>query len=84
MLGTITMIINSWHADKTGERFFHIAIPLSLAVVTFIISAATTNVAARYTAMMLMVRPFIPSTNSSNTFIDLGHLQRIHRGTSLD
>jgi MFS family permease len=55
VLGCITMFINAWHADKTGERFFHITIPLSLAVVTFIIAAATTNTAARYTAMMLMI-----------------------------
>lgn len=55
VLGTITMFINSWHADRTGERFFHVTIPLCLAVITFIISAATTNTAARYVAIMLMV-----------------------------
>lgn len=60
VLGVITTFANAWHADRTGERFFHIAIPLSLAVVTFIIAAATTNVAARYVAIMLMVSWSVP------------------------
>ena len=55
VLAVITTFLNARHADKTGERFFHIAIPLSLAVTTFIIAAATINVPARYVAMMLMV-----------------------------
>ncbi|KAG9249929.1 pantothenate transporter liz1 [Emericellopsis atlantica] len=54
-LGVITTFLNAWHADKTGERFWHITLPLWLAVVTFIIAAATTNVAARYAAIMLMI-----------------------------
>ena len=56
VLGVITTFANAWHADRTGERFYHITLPLCLAVVTFIISASTTNVAARYVAIMLMVR----------------------------
>ena len=55
ILAIITTLINSWHADRTGERFFHITTPLCLALVTFIIAAATLNTAARYVAMMLMV-----------------------------
>lgn len=54
-LAVITVFLNAWHADKTGERFWHITLPLWLAVITFIISAATTNVAARYVAIVLMV-----------------------------
>ena len=55
VLGVITMFLNAWHADKTGERFFHITIPLCLAMVTFIIAAVTVNTAARYVAIVLMV-----------------------------
>lgn len=55
VLGVITTFATAWHADRTGERFYHISIPLCLAMVTFIISAATTNTAARYVAIMLMV-----------------------------
>ncbi len=55
ILGVITTFANAWHADRTGERFFHITAPLCLALVTFIISAATTNLVARYISIMLMV-----------------------------
>ncbi|KAJ8067353.1 hypothetical protein OCU04_004706 [Sclerotinia nivalis] len=55
VLALITSMANAWHADKTGERFFHIAIPLSIAFLSFILAAATTSTAPRYVAMMLMV-----------------------------
>ena len=55
LLGVITTLLNAWHADRTGERFFHISLPLCLAMATFIIAAATTNTAARYVSIMLMV-----------------------------
>lgn len=43
------------HADKTGERFYHVTVPLIFALISFIISAATLNIAARYTAMCIMI-----------------------------
>lgn len=43
------------HADKTGERFYHVVLPLVSALVSFIISASTLNVGARYFAMCLMI-----------------------------
>lgn len=43
------------HADKTGERSYHVGIPLALACVSFIIPVATTNFGARYFAMLLMM-----------------------------
>ena len=46
---------SSWHADRTGERYFHITLPLYFAVIAFIIAASTTTTAPRYVAMMLMV-----------------------------
>lgn len=55
VLGVITTFLNSWHADKTGERYFHITLPLYFAVVAFIIAAATIKTAPRYLAMMLMI-----------------------------
>ncbi|KAI5199021.1 MFS transporter [Aureobasidium subglaciale] len=54
-LAVITAFANAIHADRTGERFFHIAVPLCVAVVAFIIAASTTSLAPRYLAMMLMV-----------------------------
>ncbi|KAI5958231.1 hypothetical protein KGF57_002586 [Candida theae] len=43
------------HADKTGERSFHVGLPMFLATVSFIILIATTNFGARYFAMVLMM-----------------------------
>jgi len=55
VLAVITTFLNSWHADRTGERFLHIVIPLCFAIFAFILAAATTGTAPRYVAMMLMV-----------------------------
>ncbi|KFY20191.1 hypothetical protein V491_03919, partial [Pseudogymnoascus sp. VKM F-3775] len=55
VLCVITTYINAWHADRTGERFYHIVLPLSVAVIAFILAAATTSTAPRYVAMMLMI-----------------------------
>ena len=54
VLAVITTFLNSWHADRTGERYFHIVLPLIFAVVAFIIAATTTAIGPRYFAMMLM------------------------------
>ncbi|KIX92719.1 uncharacterized protein Z520_11571 [Fonsecaea multimorphosa CBS 102226] len=55
VLCVITAFFNAWHADRTGERFFHVTVPLYVAVGSFILAAATTATAPRYVAMMLMV-----------------------------
>jgi MFS family permease len=55
----------SRHADKTGERFWHVVLPLVVALISFIISCATLNTGARYFAMMIM----IPSIYCSFTSI---------------
>jgi hypothetical protein len=54
-LAVITAFANAIHADRTGERFFHITVPLCFAVAAFILAACTTSTAPRYVAMMLMV-----------------------------
>ncbi|KAI1612674.1 retrograde regulation protein 2 [Exophiala viscosa] len=55
VLAVITTFLNAWHADRTGERYFHVTTPLYFAVLAFILAAATTSTAPRYIAMMLMV-----------------------------
>lgn len=55
VLAVITTFINAWHADRTGERFLHVTLPLLVAVGSFILAAATKTLAPRYVAMMLMV-----------------------------
>ena len=54
ILAVIVSFCNAWHADKTGERYFHITLPLYFAFIAFIIAAATTAIGPRYFAMMLM------------------------------
>ncbi|KAJ5217865.1 MFS transporter [Penicillium citrinum] len=55
LIGTIVVLINAWHADKTGERYLHIALPPVVAIIAFIIPLANTSFAARYVAMCLMI-----------------------------
>ena len=55
ILAVITSCFNAWHADRTGERYFHITIPLYVAMAAFILAVATTDFAPRYLAMMLMI-----------------------------
>ncbi|ETI19647.1 hypothetical protein G647_08659 [Cladophialophora carrionii CBS 160.54] len=55
VLCVITAFLNAWHADRTGERYFHVTVPLYVAVGSFILAAATTATAPRYVAIMLMV-----------------------------
>lgn len=57
-LAVICAFANAWHADRTGERYFHVTVPLYISVAAFIIAAATTGVAPRYVSMMLMVPSF--------------------------
>ena len=54
ILAVITSFCNARHADRTGERYFHITLPLYFAVIAFIIAATTTTIGPRYFAMMLM------------------------------
>ncbi|GES62222.1 MFS transporter [Aspergillus terreus] len=55
VLAVICAFANAWHADRSGERYFHVTLPLYIAVAAFIIAATTTAVAPRYLSMMLMV-----------------------------
>ncbi|KAJ7069337.1 MFS general substrate transporter [Mycena amicta] len=54
LLSSIICCINAWHADKTGERYFHLAGWWGVVVTGFIISLATFNTGARYFSMCLM------------------------------
>ncbi|RYP66371.1 hypothetical protein DL770_008812 [Monosporascus sp. CRB-9-2] len=59
VLCVITTAVNAWHADRSGERYWHVTLPLWVAVAAFIIAATvpSTTFAARYIAMMLMRPP---------------------------
>ncbi|CAE7211321.1 unnamed protein product [Rhizoctonia solani] len=55
---TIVGFINARHADKTGERFLHISVPLFIGIIGFIIAIATMNIAARYISLFLMAQAY--------------------------
>lgn len=48
-------ITNSWHADKTGERWRHICVGPVVTAVGIIIAMTTTNIGARYLAIFLIL-----------------------------
>ncbi|KAI0055452.1 MFS general substrate transporter [Artomyces pyxidatus] len=54
IFATSVCCINAWHADKTGERFFHIAMPWSATIIGYIIGVTTMSVAGRYLSMFLL------------------------------
>ncbi|KAK7054438.1 hypothetical protein VNI00_003636 [Paramarasmius palmivorus] len=54
LLGTVVCCLNAWHADRTGERYFHIAGWWWGVIIGFIIALSTMNTAARYVSMILM------------------------------
>lgn len=54
----IVSLINSWHADRTQERFWHIVGPILFGIVGFVISMSTLNVAARYLALFLQASSY--------------------------
>ncbi|KAK6366323.1 hypothetical protein LTS17_010829 [Exophiala oligosperma] len=45
---------NAWHADRTGERFFHYAGPAVTCIIGYIISITTKTTAPRYVSMFMM------------------------------
>ncbi|KZM24713.1 transmembrane transport [Ascochyta rabiei] len=53
VLAVVTTFLNAWHADKTGEQFWHIVLPLYVGVFSFILATATHRTGPRYAAMML-------------------------------
>ncbi|KAJ7819338.1 major facilitator superfamily domain-containing protein [Mycena olivaceomarginata] len=54
LLSGVICCLNAWHADKTGERFFHITGWWWAVMIGFIISLSTTSTGARYFSMFLM------------------------------
>ncbi|KAJ6477323.1 MFS general substrate transporter [Mycena vitilis] len=54
VLASIICCVNAWHADKTGERFFHIAGWWWIVIIGFIISLCTMSTGGRYLSMFFM------------------------------
>lgn len=54
----IVSLINAVHADRTGERFWHITGPIYVGIIGFIISMSTENTAGRYVALFLQASSY--------------------------
>ncbi|KAI6142739.1 major facilitator superfamily domain-containing protein, partial [Pisolithus tinctorius] len=54
VLPAIIGVINAWHSDRTGERFFHLVTYWWITIIGFIISLSTMAIAARYFSQYLM------------------------------
>lgn len=54
----LVSILNAWHSDRTGEKFWHILGPMALGMIGFIISMSTLNVAGRYVALFLQASSY--------------------------
>jgi hypothetical protein len=59
-------IINSWHAEKVGARYYHALIGQVVAIVGFIVSITTTSTAPRYIACFLMYQVCFSMTVGHN------------------
>ncbi|KAF7302955.1 Tartrate transporter [Mycena kentingensis (nom. inval.)] len=54
LFAALVCILSAWHADRSGERFWHISVWVFAMMVGFIIDLCTMSVTARYFAMFLM------------------------------
>ncbi|KAH8115397.1 MFS general substrate transporter [Phellopilus nigrolimitatus] len=54
ILATVLCCLNSFHAAKRGEHFFHIVLPWGVAIIGYIIAVSTFSTGGRYVAMLLM------------------------------
>lgn len=48
VIAVVATYCNALHADRTGERYLHITIPLLCAVASFVLAATTSSLAPRY------------------------------------
>jgi hypothetical protein len=60
----IVSLPSAWHADPTGERFFHYLWSAVACMVGYIISMATTKEGPRYFAMFLMTTGYASGFSS--------------------
>jgi len=62
-------LFTAWHADRSGERYLHLAIPWWGVIVGFIMALASFKTGPRYVSMFLMASGYAGrSSNSSNCF----------------
>jgi len=54
VFASILCVINAWHCDRTGERFFHMAFWWWAIIVGYIIALSTMSTGGRYFSLFLM------------------------------
>ncbi|PBL03644.1 MFS general substrate transporter [Armillaria gallica] len=54
ILAAVLCLFNAWHADRTGERFFHVSGWWWAVMTGFILALSTMNTAARYVSLFFM------------------------------
>ncbi|KAF9527382.1 major facilitator superfamily domain-containing protein [Crepidotus variabilis] len=62
IFAAIICCANAWHADRTGERFFHFSFWLWCVLIGFIIAMSTMVMAARYISLFLMALGYVGAT----------------------
>ncbi|RMY23738.1 hypothetical protein D0867_01849 [Hortaea werneckii] len=65
----LVCIANTWYSDRTSKRSLHITCPVLAAMVGIIITIATTNIAARYFALFIMLGGTYGSFQISNAWM---------------
>lgn len=55
---TLCMFFNGWHADRTNERFLHVAVPLTITIVSMVMAISSTNIGVRYVSSKHSWQPF--------------------------
>ncbi|EJD07976.1 MFS general substrate transporter [Fomitiporia mediterranea MF3/22] len=61
IFATIVCCLNAFHADRSGERFLHLAVPSWGVMVGYIIGVSTFSVGGRYVSMFLMASGYAGS-----------------------
>ncbi|KAG2147869.1 MFS general substrate transporter [Suillus bovinus] len=56
IFGTATLFLVTRHSDATGDRFWHTAGPLFIAIVGFMMAICTMNAGVRYLSLFLMAQ----------------------------
>ncbi|KAF9233892.1 major facilitator superfamily domain-containing protein [Melanogaster broomeanus] len=51
IFSTVTTFAISWHSDVSGERFWHISIPLMIGITGFVLAMNTMNTTVRYLSL---------------------------------
>jgi ACS family tartrate transporter-like MFS transporter len=61
LIGAVAMIMVSRHSDRTGERFFHVAVPFALVALGFVLSGLSTRAWIAVPALSLVIVAFTAS-----------------------